>query len=65
MSKRKEKNNSKKTKRFLSWIKRKSVLIITAFMLGISNGMYEEDETLFGNQTYTEQEQKKRIIYFF
>jgi hypothetical protein len=56
------KQNNKKcleqSKRPLHWIKRKVVVIITAFMLGMSNGMNVHDEALKGNQNYTEQHKK-------
>ncbi|MDA6072793.1 DUF2705 family protein [Flavobacterium sp. AC] len=41
------------------WIKRKLIVIITAFMLGMVNGMNEEDQTIRGNQNYTEQHKKE------
>ena len=46
------------SKRPLHWIKRKFIVIITAFMLGMSNGMNVHDEALKGNQNYTEQHKK-------
>ncbi len=54
-------NNKKrlgKSKRPLHWIKRKFIVIITAFMLGMSNGMNVHDEAFKGNQNYTEQHKK-------
>jgi hypothetical protein len=42
----------------LHWIKRKFVIIITAFMLGMANGMHTEDTRIKGNQNYTEQHKK-------
>ncbi|BFM42609.1 hypothetical protein CFS9_12500 [Flavobacterium sp. CFS9] len=42
----------------LYWIKRKLILIMTAFMLGMANGMHTEDSQLKGNQNYTEQHKK-------
>ena len=56
------KNNysiSKIIKSFIHWLKRKSILILTAFMVGISNGMYQEDEMINDNQNKKEQEQKE------
>ncbi len=44
---------------FLYWLKRKVILISVAFMLGMSNAIYEDDKMLDANQNYTEQEQKK------
>ncbi|WP_289663561.1 hypothetical protein [Flavobacterium panacagri] len=42
----------------LYWIKRKFIIIITAFMLGMANGMHNEDTRIKGNQNYTEQHKK-------
>ncbi|MFY7671822.1 hypothetical protein ACOSP6_12115 [Tenacibaculum sp. MEBiC06402] len=42
-----------------SWLKRKLLYIITAFMLGMSNAMYDESKMITGNQDYIEQKQKK------
>jgi len=42
----------------LHWIKRKFIIIITAFMLGMANGMHTEDTRIKGNQKYTEQHKK-------
>lgn len=56
------KNNKtrlEKSKRLLLWIKRKIILIITAFMVGMSNGLNEGDTMLNGNQNHTEQQNKK------
>ena len=39
------------------WSKRKIILILTAFMLGISNSMYHENEMTNDNQNKTEQKQ--------
>lgn len=44
-----------KSKRPLRWLKRKMLLIITAFMIGLSNGMYEEENSVLGNQHTIEQ----------
>ena len=56
----KQNNNTRleQSKRPLHWIKRKLIVIITAFMLGMSNGMNVHDEVLKGNQNYTEQHKK-------
>ena len=59
MYKQKNKTRLEKFKHLIYWIKRKIILIITAFMLGMSNAMYDEDKMINGNQNYTEQEQKK------
>ncbi len=42
----------------LHWIKRKFIIIVTAFMLGMANGMHTEDTRIKGNQNYTEQHKK-------
>lgn len=59
MYKQKNKIRLERFKRLLHWIKRKIMVIITLFMLGMSNAMYDEDKTIFGNENHTEQEQKK------
>jgi hypothetical protein len=58
MYKHKNKTRLEKSGRPLLWIKRKLILIMTAFMLGMSNGMNVHDEALKGNQNYTEQHKK-------
>ncbi|UTN04954.1 hypothetical protein L0669_03415 [Flavobacterium bizetiae] len=58
MYKHKNKTRLEPSKRPLHWIKRKLIVIITAFMLGMSNGMNVHDEALKGNQNYTEQHKK-------
>nr|WP_269233718.1 hypothetical protein [Flavobacterium flavigenum] len=58
MYKQNHKTNSGKSRKPLLWIKRKLILIITAFMLGMSNGMHTEDSRIKGNQDYTEQHKK-------
>ncbi len=57
----KKKNNSRleKSKRPLYWVKTKFLVIITAFMLGVSNSILEEDKSVFGNQHTVEQKDKK------
>jgi len=59
MYKHKNKTRLEKSGRPLLWIKRKLILIITAFMLGMSNGMDMEDRTIKGNHFQTEQQDKK------
>ncbi|MDQ6528906.1 hypothetical protein [Flavobacterium sp. LHD-85] len=57
----KQNNNSRleQSKRPLfHWIKRKFIIVITAFMLGMANGMHTEDTRIKGNQNYTEQHKK-------
>ena len=44
--------------KFILWAKRKIMLIITAFMIGMSNGMNVGKNTIHGNQNYTEQHKK-------
>jgi hypothetical protein len=59
MYKHNNKTRLEKSKRPILWVKRKIILIITALMLGMANGMNEEDKMINGNQNYTEQQQKK------
>ena len=59
MYKHKNKTRLEKSKRPVLWLKRKLILIMTAFMLGMSNGMDMEDQTMNGNQIRTEQQDKK------
>jgi hypothetical protein len=58
MYKHKNKTRLEQSKRPLLWIKRKIIVIMTAFMLGMANGMSVEDQTIKGNQNYTEQHKK-------
>lgn len=58
MYKHKKQKRLEQSKRPLHWMKRKLIVIITAFMLGMSNGMNVHDEALKGNQNYTEQHKK-------
>lgn len=48
-----------KSKWPILWVKRKFILIITAFMVGMSNGLSEGDTMINGNQNHTEQQHKK------
>jgi hypothetical protein len=59
MYKHNNKTRLEKSKRPILWVKRKIILIITALMLGMANGMNEGDKMINGNQNYTEQQQKK------
>ncbi|WDF63196.1 hypothetical protein [Flavobacterium sp. KACC 22763] len=43
----------------LHWIKRKFIIIITAFMLGMSNGINAKDRSINGSFVQTEQQDKK------
>lgn len=47
------------SKRPILWAKRKIMLLITAFMIGMSNGMNVRDNMIHGNQNHTEQQDKK------
>ncbi|MCV9930216.1 hypothetical protein OIU83_21335 [Flavobacterium sp. LS1R49] len=58
MYKRNNKIRLEQSRRPILWLKRKAILIITAFMLGMANGMNVHDEVLKGNQNYTEQHKK-------
>jgi hypothetical protein len=58
MYKHNNKTRLVQSKRPLHWIKRKMLVIITAFMLGMSNGMNVYDQAIKGNQNYTEQHKK-------
>lgn len=59
MYKQKKKGHLEKSKYFGHWIKRKLILIVTAFMIGISNAMYDKDEMIKGNQNHPEQKDKR------
>jgi hypothetical protein len=58
MYKHNNKTSLEKSRRPILWLKRKVILIITAFILGMANGMNVHDEALKGNQNYTEQHKK-------
>jgi hypothetical protein len=59
MYKHKTKKSLEQSKQpLLYWIKRKLIVIMTAFMLGMSNGMNVQDQAMKGNQNYTEQHKK-------
>jgi hypothetical protein len=58
MYKHKTKTRLEESKRPINWAKRKIMLIITAFMIGMSNGMNVGDHTIHGNQNHTEQHKK-------
>ena len=59
MYKHNNKTRLEQSKRPILWAKRKIMLIITAFMIGMSNGMNVGENTLHGNQNHTEQQHKK------
>ena len=58
MYKHNNKARFEQSKRPILWVKRKIMLIITAFMIGMSNGMNVGDHTINGNQNHTEQHKK-------
>ena len=58
MYKHKTKTHLEESKRPIHWAKRKIMLIITALMIGMSNGMNVGDHTIHGNQNHTEQHKK-------
>ena len=48
-----------KSKQPILWAKRKFILIITAFMIGMSNGLNDGDKMINGNQNQTELQDNK------
>jgi nucleoside recognition membrane protein YjiH len=54
-----KKTRLEKSKQPILWVRRKVILIITAFMIGMSNGLNVEDKMINGNQNHTEQQHKK------
>ena len=59
MYKHNKKTSLEKSKQPLLWAKRKFILIISAFMIGMSNGLSEGDTMINSNQNHTEQQHKK------
>lgn len=59
MYKHHNKTRLEKSRRPILWAKRKLILIITAFMMGMSNGLNAEDKMINGNLNHTEQQHKK------
>ena len=59
MYKHKNKTRLEQSRRPLHWFKRKIILIMTAFMLGMANGMHAEDRSINGSFVQTEQQDKK------
>jgi hypothetical protein len=55
----KNKKQLVKSKRFLNWLKIKSIVIISALMLGMSNSLKDEDNSIFYCQYKIEQKDKK------
>lgn len=58
MYKNKNKTRLEKSKQPTHWLKRKLIVIITAFMIGMANGMNMQDNTILKNQNQTEQHKK-------
>lgn len=58
MYKRNNKIRLEQSRQLILWVKRKIILIITAFMLGMANGMNVDEQSIKGNQNYTEQHKK-------
>lgn len=56
---KKKKTHLEKSRQPLYWLKTKILLIITAFMLGVSNSINEEEKSIFSNQHTIEQQDKK------
>ena len=59
MYKHNNKTRLEKSKRPILWAKRKIMLIITAFMIGMSNGMNTGDKMVIKNKNHIEQQHKK------
>ncbi|WP_452228175.1 MULTISPECIES: hypothetical protein [unclassified Lacinutrix] len=59
MYKQKNKTVLEKFKHIAYWIKRKLFLILAALMIGMSNGIYNEEKNVKNNQIQTEQQDKK------
>lgn len=55
----KNKKQLVKPKWFLNWLKIKLIVIISALMLGMSNSLKDEDNSIFYCQYKTEQQDKK------
>jgi hypothetical protein len=59
MYKHNNKTRLEKSKQPTHWLKRKLMVIITAFMIGMANGMNTGDNMVIKNQNHTEQQDKK------
>jgi hypothetical protein len=59
MYKKKKSKRLEKSKRPIYWLKKRIILIITAFMIGMSNSLNDEDTSVFGSQYQIEQQDKK------
>ena len=46
-------------KSIIHWLTRKIIIVLVLLMIGLSNGMNEEDKIIMGNQYKIEQEQKE------
>lgn len=53
------KTRLEESKRSILWLKRKIILVITALMVGMSNGMNEGDTMINDNQNHIEQQHNK------
>ena len=58
MYKHNNKTRLEKSKQPTHWLKRKIMIIITAFMIGMSNGMNTGNNMTVKNQNHTEQHKK-------
>nr|WP_055445213.1 hypothetical protein [Lacinutrix himadriensis] len=59
MYKQKNKTVLEKSKHCAYWIKRKLFLVLAALMIGMSNGIYNEEKNVTNNHVQTEQQDKK------
>lgn len=59
MYKHKNQSRLEQSKQPILWAKRKIMIILTAFMIGMSNGMNVGDTIIHGKQNQTEQQDKK------
>jgi hypothetical protein len=59
MYKHNNKLGLEQSKRPILWAKRKLMLLLTAFMIGMSNGMNAGDTMIHGSPNQTEQQDKK------
>lgn len=61
----KQKNKINRLEKFVKsqkyWFKRKVILILAAFMIGISNGMYDESNTINAYHPNIEQQDKDKM----
>lgn len=59
MYNKKTKIRIRKSARPLYWVKKRMLTIITAFMLGLSNSLNDEDKSVFDNHYRIEQQDEK------